>query len=278
MVEGRARSDVDIAVSLTPEELLREVRPGFDGADLHPVMVWPYDVGAASVFITTAAADNGMQLDLSYDTSGYGFYGLRADRVLAAAVPGDRWPTANPDHELLYLIRKRFGKGQHDRLDQLITRARTMDADQVRNTAAAIFEPWTAALVVSLIQATDPPSVWPRRARRARSQAMRYVQRGMRPTGFWVSVQGARAEEVARLIEHRFRRIVPLSRAAPIGRWSFARPLGLSTGRYRAAVLASWGPVPRWFTPDSSIVADEGHGPEEALRHVVAGMKRAVLS
>lgn len=276
VAHGGARSDVDIAVAAPPEEILAAAGSELAGADLHPVMIWPYDVRSASIFVTTAAADDGCQIDVVYDTVGESYYGIRADRILEAAVRGERWPAACTDHELVYLIRKRLRKQQFDRVDELTAVARSMDSGRLHQTVRNVFDRWTADLVLSVIEGTTPPSRWPRLLSRAWAQSGRVVERFRRPTGFWVSVDGSHAPESARLIEARFGRIVPRAQAIPAAGPMIQRAMSISKARLRAAVLASWGPIPRGLNPDIGVVADGEEGVEDSLREVVRAMERSL--
>lgn len=108
LAAGRVGSDIDMVVDRSALRCAREI--SWD--PLLPVMVWPYDTGAASMFLMTSDGSEGVQLDLTHDRKGRNTYGIRAGELLDGARKGVRWQVVDPLETEQYLLRKRAWKAQ----------------------------------------------------------------------------------------------------------------------------------------------------------------------
>jgi hypothetical protein len=126
LAAGHGVSDVDTVTSFSPERVICLARAAWAEAGLHPVMLWPYDVGAKTVFLATSDASDGVQLDLLHDPDGHGRLRLRSDSMLRAAQPGVRWPILPQRMEATYLLRKRRVKGQAEEAERLAEQLRLL--------------------------------------------------------------------------------------------------------------------------------------------------------
>jgi hypothetical protein len=241
---------------------------------LHPVVIWPYDVGSASVFVVDAHAQHGAQFDILHDISGAGHYGVRAAAVLARAQPGARWNRAAPDDELLYLIRKRLRKGQRDRLAELLATAES--AGGLGGRAQELFSGPSAAAVTAVLDGRPGPADPLRRVRAAVVNSRRIASRLRRPVGFWVAVQGEASRSTAEVVADRFARVLPTSGCGrtPVSPSELLRQGPAIAGvRWRAGVYASWGPVPARISTDLEV--DTTNVPQQdALARIVTAMER----
>lgn len=273
---GDCSSDVDLVARQPAAALVAAARDELHRHDLHPVVIWPYDVGSASVFIVDGHARQGAQFDILHDATGSGHYGIRAAPVLAHSRPGVRWRRAAPEDELLYLIRKRLYKGQQDRVAALLLRASDRSVDRLSVRARQLFSDPSAAVVQATVQRQPPPHDRLRSVRGAVVNSGRLVSRVRHAVGFWVAVTGADARSAAEVVAGRFERVLPAAAfgPAPNGLPDAARRApGIARVRWRAGVYASWGPVPAPLRADLS-VDTSCRAQDDLLAEVVAAMEQ----
>jgi hypothetical protein len=76
------------------------------GTSLRMIAASEYDAGSVTVWLATADAGQGAQLDFTFDRDRTNQFDLPVHRWLAAAVPGVAWPTVTREHEAEYRRRK----------------------------------------------------------------------------------------------------------------------------------------------------------------------------
>lgn len=163
-------SDVDVAVDISPEQLIIAAIPEWAAVDLHPVQVCPYDVGGTSVFLATSDASDGVQLDLLHDPDGYGRLGVRTSRLVDRAYDGCKWPRLPRREEATYLLAKRLLKGQQQ---------------------AAM------KLRAELLEAGGPADILSSARRNFSRRGGRIAKRVIDPVGFWLDTRASTAGPVA---------------------------------------------------------------------------------
>lgn len=271
---GVCTSDIDIVARDTPRRAMSKVHARLRDFDLHPVVIWPYDVGSASIFVVDGAAHDGVQLDMVHDRSGNGRYGVRAPAVLAEARLGHRWPKAASLDELLYLTAKRIRKRQHGRAATLRKQLDHWRSELVRRRAGELFNSEVAAAVHAFLDDAPAPSNPMRHLDRAVPSALRALARLRRPVGYWVAIRGEESPMVAEQIRRRFGRVLPHSAAGPTsGSWreSAAVMRAIAAVRWRAGVYSSWGSVAPGLRPDS--VMHSSDDVDEIVRRIVLSME-----
>ncbi len=108
---GAIDSDVDIIVDRPASEVVGKLVDVIAGEDAKLVLVWPYDTHALTTFWLSRGCASGVQLDVLHDPDGRTSYALRTDAALRHAERGDRWMRLKPEVEGLYLLSKRWAKG-----------------------------------------------------------------------------------------------------------------------------------------------------------------------
>lgn len=277
IASGKVTTDVDIAVGWPPDRTVRAIAPALRAAHVHLIVVWSYDPGVLTTFWCDATGERGVELDMLFDPSGRNRYGLRSVPLVSACETGARWPRPDPLDELVYLLRKRQVKGQADRFEALLARARDIGMEVVLARAEEALEP--AAFRLLCMAMTSGHAV-PESVRRFR-HPLHYVQRLRRSAGFWAhlgGVEGSTAWEVARRLGAVLAgaSVLDLS-CRPVALWcrAVAGPSALRTimlGRLRPWVVLSTGCLPRWPHPD--LVIEETASVDELCAHVVAAMER----
>ncbi len=283
IINGNATSDIDLVVGCTPYQMLGIVTREFHRVGLYPVVLWPYDVAdTATLLLATEDGSDGVQLDLLCDRAGLGHYGIRSGRILEMATDGRRWPTACPDHELLYSIRKRHWKGQHGRLLALAGEGRRgKERLSLQYEAQQLFERRVADQVSGFLTGeagrfTEEPAL--PAGYRIRNFNRRFA-RLRRPVGFWVDLS-EHFYELSRVadIAARFGRFLPT-----VG-WG-SRPRGMmeelawgirevAPVRWRAGLYASWSDSPGRLRPDLVLAGSDAG---ETDRRIVAEMEKRLL-
>ncbi len=209
--------------------------------------------------------------------------GLMTPWILQQRDLSGRWPSANPMHELLYLIRKRDRKGDATAIRSLVELARRdHPRDRLRVEAFKIFRGPVARRVCALLDgATSHPR--DRRAAAPTARMTRWGQRLKHPVGFWAECEtGAGADVDVRVVAQTFGRFMPYSRAGRRPPGTVA-PLPWYTRdvapvRWRPGVFTSWTPVETERTilqPD--LVIGPGASQQEIQCRIVAAMEARVM-
>lgn len=266
-----------MVADVTARRLATLALPELHRRGLHPVVVWEYDVGSASLFISDTDAHDGAQFDI-VNGDGDGRYGVRAGPVLAAAERGVRWPKASPTHELLYRIRKRQLKSERRRLHGALSEAAGLDRSRLEDEAAAIFSPSTARVVVDALRSTVPNSARdvPTALRPITAPELRRrLSRVRTPAGFWVSLPLPSDAAAAAALAQRFGRFLPVTSASPsmtpvAGMVGMLRSVGRT--RWRAGLCCTYGPIPSPIRPDLAL--PPGSTERDAARATVEAMER----
>lgn len=260
-------SDVDIVADRSAQDVIRVVGEHWHRLGLHPVVVWPYDVGGTgSIFLSTADAGDGVQLDVLYDTRGRGRYGVRSGMLLDAALPGERFPTVAPPERLAYLLAKRIYKGELDEARRLAEgMGGTPDA-----IALDVLEPATARDVRAFL---GDGSAQPRQSRLGLGRLMSRLRT---PVGAWVEISGQDARQLAAGLVERFGSFLPRAVFLPtpsLGAWVTT----VAPVRWRAGIVATYGAARSRVTPRPDVSIENAHSTEEACRVVVKALTRRTL-
>lgn len=260
LAEARARSDADLVAAGSIAEVVRSLAAApLASRGLGLVMVWPYDVGSASLFVVRRERPGGAQLDVTVDAAGRGAYGLRAPRFLERTATGGRWPVVDPLDGLVYRLVKRLRKGDPDARARVLAEARASDrALLVARSREVLAPPAARALADAL--AGDPV----RRTGRARPATfVRLMARVRRPVGVWIH---ADREPVPVDLPAAFSGVIPhVEIASP-------RAVGdIVVLRYRAALVFTAGRLPPMLRPDLTFGSFRYQTLVEALERRVAG-------
>jgi len=260
LARGEVASDVDLVVDRDVFQLARTVMKEWVGLDLHPVVVWPYDVGGTgSIFLTTSDAGQGVQLDVLHDTKGSGRYGARSDLLLGSAVPGERFTTVAAAERAAYLLAKRLSKGEVDKARELSASLSASGVD------LEVLRPDIATMVGSFLANETIPEAWERKPSWGH-----LVSRLRQPAGAWVELLGEDAITVAAELAMRFGRILPHARslAGPhIGGWATS----VAPIRWRAGLVVSHGKR-IGITPRPDISIDDSASVSEAAAITVSSL------
>jgi hypothetical protein len=216
VARGEIESDVDLVIRVPMAVVLRgRFTELLRHRSVYPVIYWPYDVaGTATVFFTNEDASAGVQIDTLHDPHARGKFGIRTDVLLDNAGHGEAWPRVEPPFSLLYQVRKRHWKGQHEQIPGLREQLRAYPAEEIRFSAGEMFDSDTRHLVLELVDGADPTR-FPREAPayRVRNLARRF-RRLASPVGAWVEFAGPEAEAAADRAVERFGRLLNVTRRA----------------------------------------------------------------
>jgi hypothetical protein len=279
---GDITSDLDVAVDEPPNRLIMRLRCSLHRLDLHPVILWNYDIGhSTTAILSTTDASEGVQLDMLCDADGRGMDGVKARVIIGDAITDGRWPRPQPVHELLYLLRKRDRKADTVQLAALTERARRLHRDDIAE-ARRIFRASMAERVVRLVEGGPDDVTQPVREVAVVRQLGRVVRRMAYPIGFWVELSGGRdVEHAAGAVGATFERFVPhvatgrRPRAPMAGaRWLVTE---IAAVRWRAGLFVSWTTGPRSCAKLADLHIDGVTEPSAISRQVVSAMERRLL-
>ncbi len=231
-------SDLDVATDLMNPKTRVQLLSALAMRDLLPVVVWPYDTGAATVMLATTGLQEGVQLDLLQTPSGRGKYGIRTGVALANAVNLEWGRSLSPVDTWLYQLRKRILKNQHTVVAQLLDCPPAIQSELHRRIDE-LFVPRHAAVVHQVLDGALAGNV----RTPLLSELTRLGRRLARPAGLSVHVRGGE-ENVAELVG-RLNRFMPLTAAWPAqslrGHERLSRMSQERTLRWRAGVFVTWG-------------------------------------
>jgi len=268
---GEAFSDLDTVVDRPPEQVISACLQGWEQMGLRPVILWAYDIGGTkTVFLTTSDASSGVQLDLLFDPTGRGKYGVRSSRLLGHVEHlDDGLPVVSEPARLIYLFQKRRRKAQSERVEGMLARARTLD----RAILAEVSRDVTGS--TDILDGLDG-EIRPLPRRPAIAHLGRAVQRIRRPVGFWAHVE---EQGIAKEAARRFGAFLAASGAGllpnRIARCSwYLREV--APVRLRAGVFVSWGSSQDgWPAPDVVVARTDA---ESSIGEIVSAMARRVVA
>jgi hypothetical protein len=267
LARGATSSDVDIVADRSVHDVVQVVGQRWHRVGLHPVVVWPYDVGGTgSIFLSTADAGDGVQLDVLFDTRGRGRYGVHSGMLLDAGLAGERFPTVAPPERLAYLLAKRIYKGELDEAARLAKGA-SAAPDSI---ALNVLEPATARDIRDFLK---DGSGQPRQSRLGLGRLMSRIRT---PIGAWIEVEGQDAKQVAAGLASRFGRFLPhaVSLPAPsLGTWV----TGIAPVRWRAGIVATYGTMGSTLTPRPDVSIQGPHSTDAACHMTVAALTHRIL-
>lgn len=208
---GVVKSDIDLVVANKPTSVLAVARPCLERIGVRPFVLWDYDLGHTStVFLATADASEGVQLDLMCDPKGHGKYGARTGAMLESRVAGVRWPAVGHLHRLAYLVRKRQVKQDHERLQALLVEIRSFPAQEVGAVLRESFAPQIAGNLAEIISGRATGGSAPYSSSYRVRDMVRKAGRLRRPAGFWVEMAGDPHSDLLDTVAGRFGRILPM--------------------------------------------------------------------
>ena len=238
--ENRPMSDLDVAVDGLSRNWHGELVAGLAEAGQMPLVVWPYDSGAVTLFLATDGLAEGVQLDLLFSPSGEGRYGFRSTTALRDTSPRTPIDSLSPVDSWLYQVQKRWMKGQRAQLDDLIS-SPPADREVLLRRTCVLFAGKHVTLIRALIEGHEP--VGP--GRHLFNDLPRITRRLITPAGLWVHSQspdGVCAKEIHRRLSRFLLRTSLLA-------WPSRNPLGrivdtqrIARLRWRAGVAVTFGP------------------------------------
>lgn len=269
VVEGRVVSDIDLVVRRHPALIVLDAWEMFAEFGLWPIMAWRYDSGdTLTVFLSSANATDGLQFDFLRDPEGIGKYGLRTDQLLEAADRPGRWPTLDPVDEVVYLIRKRYVKGQGDRVSELVEMSARIDPARIASSVDRMLRPDSAASVRALLSGEEPSRQVS--VRRLKGEVARRYDRSRHPTGAWIH---CREGAVADAASYRFGQFLP--HTDRIDREVDLRSaVRIAATRWRAGLVLTSGPDARHLRPDLTI---EHSDPEVGIASITGHLSERCL-
>jgi len=186
-------SDLDLAVEVHADDVVRRTAGALKEVGLLPVIRWPYDIGGAvTFFISTPEGEHGMQADLLHDPRGRGRYGLRTGELLKRAMIGKRYPVPDPLDERLYLLHKRWCKGQTSALNLELEKLHDEgDIEHAHDRVQDLFALQAARSIQLLLDGRSPK---PNSAIFRFRHLPRQLRRAVSPIGYWVELMGPNSE------------------------------------------------------------------------------------
>lgn len=188
---GAIDSDIDIAVDRPAYEVVGRLADAVSAADLQLVLVWPYDTNALTTFWLSQGCAAGVQLDVLHDPDGANSYSLRTGAALGRTERGDRWLRLAREVEYLYLLSKRWAKGDAVRVAEMSRRvAGGTDRRELLALADEVLAPRGVRAVRSAFAGRRPGRL-PRVAAAVRSRVSRRIWRRLcLPVGVVVRLVG----------------------------------------------------------------------------------------
>lgn len=186
-------SDLDLAVEVRADDVVRRTAGALKEVGLLPVIRWPYDIGGAvTFFLSTETGDHGIQVDLLHDPRGRGRYGLRTGELLKRAMMGKRYPVPDPLDERLYLVHKRWCKGETSALGLELEALH--DEGDIKDAHDRVQDLFALQAAGSLQLLLDGRSPKPSGAMSRLRQLPRQLGRAVSPIGYWVEIVGPKSE------------------------------------------------------------------------------------
>ena len=247
--QGKVGSDVDLVIAAPTRIFISGMKDPLTRLGLVPILVWTYDSGGSSVFLASATAADGIQLDLLYDPRGLGRYGIRSEELLEERFLVDGWPSLNRRAEIVYLLRKRLVKENKQAALALRRDFLAEGVEEMKAIVERVLTPDAAASVNDYVAGHRQTGRWPRSLlRRTAPELRRIWKRLVNPIGAWIHVAGSHEREVSDVVG-RLRRFIPhTGRGTPMGSlwyWRECAPV-----RWRAGVFVTWGFLDQAKKPD----------------------------
>jgi hypothetical protein len=218
IADGRAESDVDLAIGCPPHQVLRSLAPMLAVSGLVLGLVWPHDVGALTSVWLSCPGPDGVQLDLVCDPEGHGRSGVRTDALLERRIRGRYWWRLDGRTERLYLLAKRADTPEQPASVRLLD----LDAADRRalvRLSGGVLADWRRSRIVQLLDGeadgSEPRSAAADCRPTARTwllRARRRLGRVPRGVGCWVTVAGDRSGERKAALHAAFGRVLPRAR------------------------------------------------------------------
>ena len=252
IAEGRADSDVDVAVAAAPHQVVRSLAPMLAASRLVLGLVWRYDVGALASLWLTAPGPDAAQLDLVCDPDGYGRYGVRTGALLQRRVRGRCWWRLDGPAERLYLLSRRVEREDRPGSVRLLD-IRPSERQLLARLSNQVLADWRRPRVVRLLEGAPAPAsrLPPLQVRLLRAEQL--AGRAMQCIGCWLTIGGDPTGEAMRAVHGSFARVLPRTRVL-----DGAAPLVVMHAQVerRRAGLAISRPVP-CIRPDLALTAGE---------------------
>jgi hypothetical protein len=228
LAAGSVTSDVDLVVDRPLGAVVEKAGPAWRHLGLRPLIVWPYDVGGTgTIFLSTADASDGIQIDLLHDPAGRGQYGARSSVLLDRTEDGVAFSKVADTYADAYLLAKRLRKGELGAARDIVARS----GDALPSVAAEVLRMDVANVVLSYVEGSDPVR-FPRRV----ADPIRLARRLLSPIGGWIDVAN---ETLAHELSSRFGRFLSLATVAngSSPRWM----ISVSSIRWRAGIAFTVG-------------------------------------
>jgi hypothetical protein len=265
-LERHVLSDVDVVVGQDPRKVLSTAMPVWEQRGLFPILAWPYDVGGTlTVFLATADARDGVQLDMLYDPQARGRCRVRSEALLESAEERPLAFAVTDEARLVYLWQKGLIKGQGDRLEALRDEASAFDYERLAPVSMLVTGSHDAAR--GLVGTEEPHRTKP--GRKLRVRIPHAAGRMKRPIGFWAHVvDGVVADHLTR----RLASYLVVVRSSELPRSWRQVPWYLTevaAVRFRAGAFISFGGGALVRRPDVEI---RSHRVEKAASELIEAM------
>ncbi len=176
-------SDVDVVADHDLKTAVRLVDRHGAILGLVTTLVWEYDVGCASVFLSDGNVR--LQFDVSASESRHGKYGLLASRAYSESEISNGLRQVSAAHQRAYLVRKRAFKKDWKAVAELTIN----DLDELREACHDVFDRATARYLMRILSA-GPRTRTPVRTHHMLGQAARMARRVVHPVGMVLKPEG----------------------------------------------------------------------------------------
>lgn len=232
------------------------------------IQKWCYDVDSFSYFLMTEDGCGG-QVDVLSGSSGGNKYGLRATAALGHTRRYGRWMHVGTDDEMLYLMVKRWWKGDDLELSELRLRAQAR-REALLTRSLQLFAPRFHLPMAAMLTGGAPGS-FPGR-RQVVPVAARVLHRFLTPAGWWWHSKAN--EQDVRAVADVLGRTLVRSRVCSLDGLSIGSAVRLRYEVRRPGAIGTTGLVPRLACPDLLV---SGSDAETLLADVVRRSAKLVL-
>jgi hypothetical protein len=211
IAQGQPDADVDVAVAVAPQQVVRSLAPMLAASRLVLGLVWRPDIGALTSLWLVAPGPDGAQLDLVCDPDGQGRYGLRTGALLQRRVRGRCWWRLDGPAERLCVLARCAVREDRAGLAGL-PRVEPGERRVLARLSEQLLSDCRRSRVLRLLEGGSAPAggflPLPVRA----PGAHRPVGRTRRGVGCWVTLAGDPSGEVMRRLHGSFARVLPRAR------------------------------------------------------------------